>query len=217
MGSVPSGQGHATVFAQIAADRLGVEPERVRVVTGDTDALADGVGSFASRSTAMGGSAVAAAADDLLAGGPGEARFESDQVFTSGAYAAVVEITRATGAVRVVKLVAVDDAGRIANPLLAEGQVVGGAIQGLGAVLSEEAGPTSLLDYGILTAAELPEELATAFVVSPSPLNPLGVKGLGEGGAIGTPAAIANALADALGGRHIDPPFTAEKVWRALQ
>ena len=118
---------------------------------------------------------------------------------------------------RVVKLVAVDDAGRIVNPLLAEGQVVGGAVQGLGAILTEEAGPTSLLDYGLLTAAELPQELATAFVVTPSPLNPLGVKGIGEGGAIGTPAAIANALADALGGHHIDPPFTAEKVWRALQ
>ena len=217
VGSTPSGQGHHTLFAQIAADRLGVDPDRVRVRTGDTDALADGVGSFASRSAAMGGSAVAAAVDDLLAGGPGEARFESEQVFTSGAYAAGVEVTRATGAVRVVKLVAVDDAGRIVNPLLAEGQVVGGAVQGLGAVLSEQAGPSTLLDYGLLTAADVPKEIGTAFVESPTPLNPLGVKGIGEGGAIGTPAAIANALADALGGRHIDPPFSAEKVWRALR
>jgi carbon-monoxide dehydrogenase large subunit len=217
VGSVPSGQGHATVFAQIAAERLGVEPSRVRVLTGDTDALADGVGSFASRSAAMGGSAVAAAVDDLLAGGAGEARFASEQLFTSGAYAAVVEVVRATGAVRVVKLVAVDDAGRIVNPLLAEGQVVGGAVQGLGAVLSEQAGPTTLLDYGLLTAADVPAEIGTAFVESPTPLNPLGVKGIGEGGAIGAPAAVANALADALGGRHVDPPFTAEKVWRALR
>lgn len=216
VGSTPSGQGHHTVFAQIAADRLGVDVHRVRVRTGDTDLLPDGVGSFASRSTAMGGPAVAAAVDDLLAGGPGEARFESDQVFSSGAYGAVVEIARATGRVRVRKLVAVDDAGRIVNPLLAEGQVVGGVAQGLGAALTEQAGPTSLLDYGLLTADELPEELTTAFVESPTPVNPLGVKGIGEGGAIGAPAAVANAVADALG-RHIDPPFTAEKVWAALR
>jgi carbon-monoxide dehydrogenase large subunit len=162
-------------------------------------------------------------ADDLQAGGPGDARFASEQVFASGAYIAVVEVTRATGAVRVRRLIAVDDAGRIVNPLLAEGQVIGGSVQGLGAVLSEEqtydddGRPlTSLLDYTLLTAAEIPE-LSTAFVETPSPLNPLGVKGIGEGGAIGAPAAVANALANALGGRRLDPPFTAEKVWRALQ
>ena len=138
---MPAGQGHETLFAQIAADRLGVDPERVTVRTGDTDALAEGVGSFASRSTAMGGSAVAAAADDLLAGGPGEARFESDQVFASGAYAAVVEVDardgRGAGAASSSRSTT---PGAIVNPLLAEGQVVGGAVQGLGAVLTEEAG-----------------------------------------------------------------------------
>ena len=218
VGAVPTGQGHHTLFAQIAASRLGVDASRVRVVTGDSDALAEGVGSFASRTTVMGGSAVAAAADDLLAGGSGDARFESAQVFSSGAYIAVVEVARATGAVRVRRLIAVDDAGRIVNPLLAEGQVIGGAVQGLGAVLTEEQPDdphTSLLDYALLTAAEIPE-FATAFVETPSPLNPLGVKGVGEGGAIGAPAAVANALTNALGGRRVDPPFTAEKVWRAL-
>ena len=180
------------MFAQIAADGLGVERERVTVRTGDTDALAHGVGSFASRSTAMGGSAVAAAAAGVAAqaaggsllGLTGTARFESDQVFGSGAYAAVVEVERATGRVRVRRLVAVDDAGRIVNPLLAEGQVVGGAVQGLGACLTEEVvhddagqpASSSLLDYGLLTAAEIPE-FATAFVGTPSPLNPLGVEG----------------------------------------
>jgi carbon-monoxide dehydrogenase large subunit len=204
---VGSGPGYETLFAQIAADRLGVDPERVTVRTGDTDALADGVGSHASRTTAMGGSAVAAAVDDLRANGGtvGRARFESDQVFGSGAYAAVVEVDRATGAVRVRRFVAVDDAGRIVNPLLAEGQVVGGTVQGLGACLTG----------GLLTAAEVPE-LATAFVESPSPLNPLGAKGISDGAAGGAPAAVANALANALG-RHLDPPFTAEKVWQALQ
>jgi carbon-monoxide dehydrogenase large subunit len=223
VGSTPSGQGHHTLFAQIAAQRLGVPMARVRVVTGDTSSPSAGVGSFASRSTVMGGSAVAAACDDLLAGGSGEARFESEQVFTSGAYVAVVEIARATGLVRVRRLICVDDAGRIVNPLLAEGQVVGGAVQGLGAVLTEEqaydaAGVplTSLLDYPLLTAAEIPR-FDTAFVETPSPLNPLGVKGVGEGGAIGAPAAVANAVANALGGTLLDPPFTPEKVWRALR
>jgi carbon-monoxide dehydrogenase large subunit len=224
VGSTPSGQGHQTLFAQIAADRLGIDPGRVTVRTGDTDAIAEGVGSFASRSTVMGGSAVAAAADDLLAGGDGTARFESEQVFASGAYLAVVAVERATGQVRVLRVVAVDDAGTIVNPLLAEGQVIGASVQGLGAVLTEEVAydvdgqpvSRSLLDYTLMTAAEIPE-FATAFVETPSPFNPLGVKGVAEGGTIGTPAAVANALANALGGRHIDPPFTAEKVWKALQ
>lgn len=218
VGSTPSGQGHETVFAQIAAATLGVDPERVTVRTGDTSLLADGVGSFTARSTAMGGSAVVAAAEDLLAGGDGTARFASDQVFSSGAYAAVVEVVRATGEVRVRRLVAVDDAGRIVNPLLAAGQVVGGAVQGLGAALLEAVGdapPTSLLDYPLPTAAEVPT-IETAFLESPTPLNPLGAKGISESGAIGAPAAIANAVADAIG-RHLDPPFTPEKVWHALR
>ncbi|MBE2317133.1 xanthine dehydrogenase family protein molybdopterin-binding subunit [Solirubrobacter sp. CPCC 204708] len=222
-GSVPSGQGHETLFAQLAAERLGVDPAMVRVITGDSDALAQGVGSFASRTATMGGNAVVAAADDLLAGGPGVARFESDQVFTSGAYAAVVEVVRATGEVRLRRLVAVDDAGRILHPRLAEGQVIGGAVQGLGAMLSEEVVhdasgqpvSASLLDYALPTAAEIPE-FATAFVESPSPLNPLGVKGIGESGTIGAPPAIANALAAAIG-RHLDPPYTAQRVWEALR
>lgn len=196
-GSTPSGQGHHTLFAQIAAERLGVAPERIRVVTGDTDALEDGVGTFASRSAVMGGNAVAAAADAL-----GEARFASEQVFASGAYGATVEISKTTGEVRVTKLVAVDDAGRIINPLLAEGQVVGGAVQGLGDVL------------GMLDAVEAPP-IETRFISSPSPLNPLGAKGIGEAGTIGAPAAVANAIADALG-RHLDPPYTAERIWDAL-
>jgi carbon-monoxide dehydrogenase large subunit len=218
VGSIPTGQGHETLFAQIAADRLGVEPATVTVVHGDTDEVAQGVGSFASRSTAMGGSAVAMACDDLLENGTnhGKARFESDQVFASGAYGAAVEIDTATGHVTVTRIVAVDDAGRIMNPLLAEGQVIGGAVQGLGAALLEHAGgQTDLLAYSLPTAAEIPS-FATEFVQTPSPLNPLGAKGIGESGAIGAPPAIANAVANAIG-RHLDPPLSAEKVWRALQ
>jgi len=107
------------------------------------------------------------------------------------------------------------------NPLLAEGQVLGGAVQGLGASLSEQVVhdddglpvASSLLDYALPTAADVPE-IETAYVETPTPLNPLGAKGIGESGAIGVPPAIANALADALG-VHLDPPFTAETVWRA--
>ena len=265
-GSSPHGQGHETTFAQIVVERLGIDPIDVELRFGDTDDVPEGVGTFASRSTAMGGSALVRAlerivadagvfaasllgvsAESLTRSGAGwvavdgrsvslaeaaasaggleaEARFESDLVFGSGAYAAVVEIDRATGRLRVRRLAAVDDAGTILNPLLAEGQVLGGAVQGLGAVLVEEAvfdeygqpRSASFADYSLLTAVELPP-IETRFVQTPSPVNPLGAKGIGEGGAIGTPAAIASAVADALGGPAPDPPFTSEKLWRALR
>ena len=244
-GSSPHGQGHDTTFAQLAADRFGVGMEDVELRFGDSKEVPRGVGTFASRSVAMGGSAVVQAVDALkekcaaVAAGrtmslrevaeaePGicaSARFESDLVFSSGAYGAVVEIERATGRLRVLRLVAVDDAGTIVNPLLAEGQVIGGTAQGLGqclveeAVYDEEGNPTfaSFVGYSLLTAAEMPP-VTTAFVESPSPLNPLGAKGIGEGGAIGTPAAVANAVADALGGVRVDPPFTDAKLWRVLR
>ena len=238
-GSTPHGQGHETTFAQIVADRLGVDVDDVEMRFGDTAEVPPGVGTFASRSVAVGGSALVLAADRILeqvgqatlveaaaaAGGlEAEAKFESDLVFGSGAYAAVVEIERDTGALKVRRLAAVDDAGTIINPLLAEGQVVGGTVQGLGAVLTEEAvydadgqlRNASFVEYGLPSAVEVPP-IASDFVQTPSPLNPLGAKGIGEGGAIGTPAAIANAVADALGGDAPDPPFTPEKLWRALQ
>ena len=244
-GSSPHGQGHDTTFAQIAAERFGVGLDDVELRFGDSNEVPRGVGTFASRSVAMGGSAVVQAVDALkqkceaVARGrsmslrevaeaePGlraSARFESDLVFSSGAYGAVVEIERATGRLRVLRLVAVDDAGTIVNPLLAEGQVIGGTAQGLGQCLVEEAAydeegnPTfaSFVGYSLLTAAEMPP-VVTRFVESPSPLNPLGAKGIGEGGAIGTPAAVANAVVDALGGVRVDPPFTADKLWRALR
>jgi aerobic carbon-monoxide dehydrogenase large subunit len=246
-GSSPHGQGHDTTFAQLAAERLGVGLDDVELRFGDSKEVPRGVGTFASRSVAMGGSAVVQAVDalnekvevvaarlgpaaslrDVAAAKPGlraSARFESDLVFSSGAYGAVVEIERATGRLRVLRLAAVDDAGRIVNPLLAEGQVIGGTAQGLGQCLVEEAAydedgnPTfaSFVGYSLLTAAEMPP-VETAFVESPSPLNPLGAKGIGEAGAIGAPAAVANAVADALGGVNVDPPFTEEKLWRALR
>ena len=246
-GSCPHGQGHDPTFAQVAAERFGVGIEEVELRFGDSREVPRGVGTFASRSVAMGGSAIVRAVDELrrecdaiaerLGGNaslrevaeaePGlraSARFESDLVFSSGAYGAVVEIERATGRVRVLRLAAVDDAGTIINPLLAEGQVIGGSAQGLGECLVEEAAydeegnPTfaSFVGYSLLTAAEMPEIVAE-FVETPSPLNPLGAKGIGEGGAIGTPAAVANAVADALGGVRLDPPFSEDKVWHALR
>ncbi|HZC14760.1 MAG TPA: molybdopterin cofactor-binding domain-containing protein, partial [Thermoleophilaceae bacterium] len=265
-GSSPHGQGHDTTFAQLAAEQLGLGLEDVEMRFGDSQEVPRGVGTFASRSVAMGGSAVvqsvqrlkdtclAAAAEmldlpeedlswgegrvaspdgrtislrDLAASAPGiraDARFASDLAFSSGAYGAVVEIERATGRLRVLRVAAVDDAGNIVNPLLAEGQVIGGTAQGLGqclveeAVYDEEGNPTfaSFVGYSLLTAAEMPP-IATAFVETPSPLNPLGAKGIGEAGSVGTPGAIANAVADALGGVRVDPPFREEKLWRALR
>jgi aerobic carbon-monoxide dehydrogenase large subunit len=243
-GSSPHGQGHETTFAQIAADELGADPGAVEVIWGDSGEVPPGVGTFASRSVAMGGSAVAVAARKLVAraqeagvsvaalaaaeGGCGaSARFSSGLVFASGAYLATIEVDRATGRLEVLSLAAVDDSGRIVNPLLAEGQVLGATIQGLGECLVEEAihdeegqlRTASFADYSLLTAAELPA-IESRFVETPSPANPLGAKGIGEGGAIATPAAVANAVADALapfGVRHVDAPFTAAKLWRLLQ
>jgi aerobic carbon-monoxide dehydrogenase large subunit len=151
------------------------------------------------------------------------ARFDSELVFSSGAYAASVEIDAETGQVTVRRVAAVDDAGRIINPLLAHGQVMGGAVQGLGECLTEQVvydedgqlTTATFVDYGLLTTGDVPE-IVIGEVSSPSPRNPLGAKGVGEGGAIGTLPAVANAVADALGGRRIDPPYQSEKVWRAL-
>ena len=272
----PHGQGHETTFAQIAADRLGLEPGDVVLRFGDSAVVPRGVGTFGSRSVAMGGSALVVALDKIVAkarivaahllGGtpedvvwegaelgvgherlpfravaaaayqPGRlppgvepglhaaGRFSSDFVFSSGAHAAVVEIERATGRLSVLRMVAVDDAGTLINPLLAHGQVIGGIAQTLGQCLTEEVvhdglgqlQTASLLDYSLVTAAEMPP-LSIADVQTPSPLNPLGAKGVGEGGTTGSLPAIANAVADALGGRHVEPPFTEDKLWRALR
>jgi carbon-monoxide dehydrogenase large subunit len=265
-GSSPHGQGHETTFAQIVADELGVGPAAVTLRWGDSGESAGGIGTFASRSVAMGGSALVQAARALreqarpvaarlleaeqseiewedgafagrgrrvavadiaaVAGGlAADARFESPLLFSSGAYVAAVEIEADTGALRVLALAAADDPGRVVNPLLAEGQVVGAVAQGLGeclvegAVYDETGQPrtASFADYKLLTAGEMPA-LATAFHETPSPFNPLGAKGVGEAGAIGAPAAIANAVADALApvGASVDMPFTEEKLWLAL-
>jgi carbon-monoxide dehydrogenase large subunit len=147
-------------------------------------------------------------------------------VFPYGVYAAAVEIERDTGELRILKLVALDDPGRIINPLLAEGQVMGSIAQGLGAALVEavtydedgQVRTSTFVDYALPRATDMPP-IVSEFMETPSPLNPLGAKGVGESGSIGTPAVIANAVADALapfGVRHVDMPLTPMKLWRLI-
>jgi carbon-monoxide dehydrogenase large subunit len=147
-------------------------------------------------------------------------------VFPFGTYAAVVGVDPFTGEVRIHKLVAVDDAGRIVNTLLAEGQVIGAAAQGFGQACLEEVVygddgqllTTTFAEYALARAPHVPT-LTTAFLETLSPLNPLGAKGIGEAGSIGAPAAIANAVLDALaplGVRHVDFPLTPRRVWDAI-
>jgi carbon-monoxide dehydrogenase large subunit len=143
-----------------------------------------------------------------------------------GAHVAVVEVDPDTGEVQILRYVAVHDCGHIINPLLVRGQVHGGIVQGIGQALwegmvySQEGQPLtgSLLDYAVPGAAELPE-LTTDTLETPSPMNPLGIKGVGELPTVAAPAAVANAVMDALAGfgvRHIDTPLTPEKIWRAM-
>jgi carbon-monoxide dehydrogenase large subunit len=271
-GVSPHGQGHATAFAMIAADELGVDLDAVEVRWGDTDDVPRGGGTMGSRSLQLGGSAVrqaavelvdlarARAADlleasvedvvldreagrfhvagtparavgwsDVAAGGGLEAAadFKAPQpTFPFGVHVAVVEVDTETGRVELLRLVAVDDAGRILNPLLVEGQRHGGIAQGAAQALLEEVRydadgnplTANLADYGMPTAVELPSfELVP--METPTPVNPLGAKGIGESGTIGATPAIQSAVIDALshlGVTHVDLPATAERVWRAI-
>lgn len=235
-GSSAHGQGHETTYAQIVAEELGVDPSTVSVRSGDSFEVPEGTGTFASRSVTIGGSAALLAARELsarLAGGEdpplvASIRFElPGPVFSFGAYVTAVEIDPETGDVCLGQVVAVDDCGRIVNPLLAEGQVVGAVVQAVGECLYEQVGydeqgqpqAVNLYDYHLPTVQAVPP-VESALLETPSPWNPLGAKGVGEGGSIGTPAAIANAVADALaplGIRHLDPPFTAARVWDAIR
>jgi len=147
--------------------------------------------------------------------------------FSFGAHAVVVEVSRETGQVTILRYVGVHDCGRIVNPRLVEGQIIGGITQGLGQALTEdvvyspEGQPLtgSLLDYALPKAHEMPPLILETLEV-PSPTNPLGAKGIGSVSTVPAPAAVANAVLDALasfGVRHLDTPLTAEKIWRAMQ
>jgi len=282
-GTSPHGQGEETTFAQIVAEELGVSIDDVEVVHGDTGAIPWGMGTYGSRTTPVGGGALALAARRIVEkgkkiasgvlevaetdlvfergrfhvkGAPSKgltiqevalSSYQSDRLpqgvepglestvfydpsnftFPFGTHVCVVEIDRETGVVRIVKYVAVDDCGRQINPLIVEGQVHGGIAQGIGQALYEQSVydengtllTSTLQDYALPTAMELPEFL-TASTVTPSPHNPLGVKGVGETGTIAAPPAVVNAVVDALshfGVKHIDMPITPEKVWRAIR
>jgi aerobic carbon-monoxide dehydrogenase large subunit len=262
-GATGHGQGHETIFAQMAADLWGVSPEDIRLVEGDTSSIEFGCGTFGSRSTVNVGSAIYEAsarlkekvlglAAHILEADPDDLQLGSGKVFIRGlpqrsislselaraavpgwasklpvglepgleetfyfvpatvtwanaAHVAVIEVDKETGEIKLRDYIVSHDAGRLVNPLLVEGQIHGGVAQGIGAALYEEICydadgqllSGSFMDYLLPGTMEVPE-IKTVHLESASALNPLGIKGLGEGGAIAPPAAIANALADAL-------------------
>ncbi|MEO8856515.1 MAG: xanthine dehydrogenase family protein molybdopterin-binding subunit [Burkholderiaceae bacterium] len=235
-GSAAQGQGHETSFATIAAEALGCDPARVRVDHGDTNNSPEGIGAMASRSMAIGGSAVAQAARSAaVRRDAGEALpIVADAVYTVaaegwsyGCVMARMAIDRDTGLPTVERVVWVDDAGRIVSPQLAEGQLLGGLAQGLGQALLErivydDSGQLltgSLMDYAVPRADDMPPVELESMAI-PTQANLLGAKGVGEAGCIGVPAALLNAAADALspfGERALDFPLTSERLWRAMQ
>jgi carbon-monoxide dehydrogenase large subunit len=279
-GCSPHGQGEETTFAQITADELGVDIDDVVVLHGDTLIVPYGIGTFGSRGTAIGGTAVYYALQELknkirsfgamlletdkvtLVGGacvdeksgksvsvaeiaaasyramklpPGTqpglvaTQFWEPPNFTFpfGAHMVITEVDRETGKIEIRRYVAVDDCGKIINPLIVSGQVHGGVAQGLGQALWEEAVYDSngqlltgeLTDYAVPRAHMMPW-IESSHTETPSPVNPLGVKGVGEAGTIGCTPAVVNSVVDALshlGVRHIDMPLTPEKIWKLVQ
>jgi aerobic carbon-monoxide dehydrogenase large subunit len=281
-GSCSAGQGHETAWAQIASDALQLPMERITILHGDTQGNPLGIGSFGSRSAAVGGTAVFQAAErvrnkaaTIVAGtykttpeqvcfADGGAYLESDQekkltwqeiaakayqptqlppgieigleavvffdpsgiVWTYGAHLAVVEVDIETGAVHLLRYIGIDDCGNVINPMIVEGQIHGGIAQGFGqamleGVVYDEQGnllTESLKSYRIPVAENLPS-FEVERMQTPSPLNPLGVKGVGEGGSIAAPPVMVNATLDALaalGIQHLDMPLQPHTVWEAI-
>jgi carbon-monoxide dehydrogenase large subunit len=279
-GSHSHGQGHETTFAQLVNERLGIGINNVQIVHGDTDKVQFGMGTYGSRSGAVGMSAIAKALDkvelkakkiaahlmeasesdiviengelkvagtdkklpffqvalaaytahNLPAGmepGLKEGAFYDPTNFTfpSGTYVCEVEIDPETGTTQIVQFVAVDDFGTIINPMIVEGQVHGGLAQGIGQALLEgvsydhETGQLitgSFMDYAMPRASDLPS-FKIAHTTTVCPGNPLGMKGCGEAGAIGSTPAVINAITDAIGVREIDMPATPARVWAAIR
>jgi carbon-monoxide dehydrogenase large subunit len=279
-GSHSHGQGHETTFAQMVADKFGVDYNNVDIVHGDTGRIPMGMGTYGSRSLAVGGSAILRACDKVVEKGkkiaahmleasvddiefdagqfrvagtdkaksigevafaayvphdfpqdvePGldETAFYDPANFTypSGVHIAEVEIDPDTGETEIADWVAVDDFGRVINPMIVEGQVHGGIAQGVGQALLENAvyDPDSgqlvtgsYQDYTMPRADDLPS-FRVGMTETPCPHNPVGAKGCGEAGAIAAPAALMNAITDALGTEEIQMPATREKVWRLAQ
>ena len=283
IGASPHGQGEETTFAQIVADEIGVSSDDVKIVHGDTDNTPMGWGTYGSRTTAVGGAALAlavrkirdkakviaahlleASVEDMdyadgkffVKGSPDQAKTIQDValmanvawnmpegvepgleattfydppnfVFPYGSHLAVVEVDIETGQVELTHYTALDDCGPQINPVIVEGQVHGGVVQGIGQALWEEAVyddngqlvTGSMLDYALPRADRLPQ-IDVISTVTPSPHHPLGVKGIGEAGTIASTVTVYNAVMDALkplGVKKIDMPFTPERVWRAIQ
>lgn len=277
------GQGHETTFAQIVAEEIGIPPDDIDVVHGDTDNTPFGLGTYGSRSTPVSGAAAALVARKVrdkakiiaagmlevsvadlewekgrfhVKGDPGasvtiqdiamrahgagdlpeglEGGLEAqicynpeNLTYPYGAYFCVVDVDPGTAQVKIRRFLAVDDCGTRINPMIIEGQVHGGIVDGIGMALMEmiafdENGTClggSFMDYLIPTALEVPT-LETAFTVTPSPHHPIGAKGIGESATVGSPPAIVNAVVDALkplGVRHADMPLTPSRVWEAMQ
>lgn len=235
-GSSSQGHGRETAFAQIAAEILEVPFKDIRVMQGDTGTCPPGIGALASRGTAIGGSAVFLACERLRARRLRGAalpmvenvRYENEgQAWGYGAYLVALEVDRDTGAVHIEQATCFDDAGHLINPAFVEGQIRGGFAQGLGealmeAVIHDPDGQLltgSLMDYALPRAVDLPP-IAIHKTEHPSSMNALGAKGVGEAGTIGAPAAILNAVLDALqplGVDHIDMPLTPCKIWTAMR
>jgi CO/xanthine dehydrogenase Mo-binding subunit len=228
-GGASVGQGLETALAQICAETLAVPFDDVTVFHGDTATVPDGMGAFGSRAATLGGSAVLLAAealrDRLRAGERGhlseEATFESeDMTFPYGVHVAAVEVDLATGFVDLHRYGVGYDVGRAINPLLVEGQIVGGVAQGVGGALLEELAydesgqlaSASFMDYLLPTAVEVPPVDVLVTEDAPTPRNPLGAKGAGEGGAAAAGAAVANAVADALGVEVTRLPLSPDRV-----
>jgi aerobic carbon-monoxide dehydrogenase large subunit len=270
VGSSSVGQGIETVFAQIAADALELPMDRIKgVFHGSTDHLAEGFGSYSSRSVVMGGSAIIAAAARLreairaaaaerLGCRANEVKIEHDSVvgpekkvialidlaaggisadgtyasskrtYSYGAHAACVAVDPKTGRVDVLDYIAVEDVGRVINPLTLHGQCVGAVVQGLGGALLEEFVydedgqllTGSFADYLMPTASDYPTVHVVALELAPSPNNPLGAKGAGEGGVIPVGGVIANAVAAALGSLGVEPrdlPLSPPRLWKLIE
>jgi aerobic carbon-monoxide dehydrogenase large subunit len=282
-GASSHGQGHETAFAQIVGDGLGVPFEDVEVVHGDTAQVQFGIGTFGSRSAAVGGMAAVMSVNKieekakkiaafLLEAAEADLVFEGGQFFVKGtpgrgitiqqvAYAAyvphkyptglepgleatsfydpsnftwpfgthvaVVEVDPETGVIKLRRYIAVDDCGRVINPMLVDGQIHGGLAQGIAQALYEEAVydengqlvSGSLMDYAVPKADDL-VNFELDRTETPSPVNALGVKGVGEAGTIASSATIVNAVVDALaplGVKHLDMPLKPERVWQAIQ
>ncbi len=278
-GSHSHGQGHETTFAQLVNSRFGVPLDSVSIVHGDTDKVQMGMGTYGSRSGAVGMSAIVKALDKveakakkiaahLLEADEGDIVIENGQLkvagtdknvpwfqmalaaytahnlpqgmepglketafydpsnftFPAGCYICEVEIDPETGKTDIVQFVAADDFGNIINPMIVEGQVHGGIAQGVGQALLEGAVydasgqllTASYMDYTMPRADDLPSfQISTSN--TPCPGNPLGIKGCGEAGAIGSPPAVINAITDALGHENLTMPATPQKVWAALR